>query len=88
MESAVNRAWEQTLFPALEKETLDSLSERAESAAIEVCCRNLKKQLMEAALGGKRVLAIDPGHKDGGTVAVIDKKGHLLEHASIRLGES
>ena len=41
---------------------------------------NLKKLLLEAPLGQKRLLAVDPGIRTGCKTAVLDAQGNLLEH--------
>ncbi|MBP8649067.1 MAG: RNA-binding transcriptional accessory protein [Bacteriovoracaceae bacterium] len=68
------------LAPSLENEMKGSLKERADDEAIGVFARNLRELLMAPPLGGKRVLAIDPGFRTGCKVVCLDAQGKLLHH--------
>jgi uncharacterized protein len=45
----------------------------------------LRNLLLQPPLVGKRVLAIDPGYKNGCKLAAIDEFGSLLEHDLIHI---
>ena len=66
------------LLPSLEREARRELTENAETHAVEVFARNLKNLLLQPPLHGKRVLAVDPGYKNGCKLAVLDEFGALL----------
>jgi uncharacterized protein len=68
------------LLPSLEREARRELTENAETHAIDVFGRNLKNLLLQPPLHGKRVLAVDPGYKNGCKLAVLDEFGALLAH--------
>ncbi len=68
------------LLPSLEREVRRELTENAETHAIEVFGRNLKNLLLQPPLPGKRVLAVDPGYKNGCKLAALDEFGALLAH--------
>jgi len=68
------------VLPSLEREARRELTEKAESHAVEVFARNLRNLLLQPPLPGKRVLAIDPGYKNGCKLAVLDEFGGLLAH--------
>jgi protein Tex len=68
------------LLPSLEREARRELTEKAESHAVEVFARNLRNLLLQPPLQGKRVLAIDPGYKNGCKLAALDEFGALLTH--------
>src|SRR3954468_18135140 len=74
----VRDALTRLLLPSLEREVRRELTENAETHAIEVFGRNLKNLLLQPPLHGKRVLAIDPGYKNGCKLAAIDEFGALL----------
>jgi uncharacterized protein len=57
--------------------------ERADAQAIQVFAENLRNLLLAAPLGGKRVLAVDPGYRTGCKVVVVDEKGDLKDHTVI-----
>jgi uncharacterized protein len=67
------------LGPAMETETRLALKERAEREAIRVFAANLRELLLAPPLGGKRVMAIDPGFRTGCKVVCLDRQGKLLE---------
>jgi len=66
------------VLPSLEREARRDLTEKAESRAVDVFARNLTKLLMQPPVRGRRVLAIDPGFKNGCKVAAIDEFGAVL----------
>jgi protein Tex len=76
----VRDAFARLLLPSLEREARRELTEKAESHAVEVFARNLRNLLLQPPLAGKRVLAVDPGYKNGCKLAVLDEFGALLGH--------
>jgi uncharacterized protein len=80
---AVDDAISRLLMPSLEREVRRELTEHAQDHAVDIFARNLRSLLMRPPLGGKRVLAIDPGVRTGCKVAVLDETGTLLEDAVI-----
>jgi protein Tex len=76
----VRDALSRLLLPSLEREARRELTENAETHAIEVFGRNLKNLLLQPPLHGKRVLAVDPGYKNGCKLAALDEFGALLTH--------
>jgi uncharacterized protein len=76
----VRDALSRLLLPSLEREARRELTEKAESHAVEVFARNLRNLLLQPPLAGKRVLAIDPGYKNGCKLAVLDEFGALVGH--------
>ena len=51
---------------------------------------NLRQLLLDAPLGQKRVLALDPGFRTGCKLAILSRQGDLLKHdvVFIRMGDS
>jgi len=80
LETALEDAYSRLLLPSLENESENLLKQRADAEAIAVFASNLKKLLLEAPLGQKRLLAVDPGIRTGCKTAVLDAQGALLEH--------
>jgi uncharacterized protein len=78
-------ALERLLVPSLEREARRELTERAESHAVEVFARNLKHLLLQPPVRGRRVLAIDPGFRNGCKLAGIDEFGNLVVDGIVRL---
>jgi uncharacterized protein len=67
------------LFPSLERELRNKLTERADQHAIETFATNLSNLLMQPPLDHKVVMGIDPAYKSGCKVAVVDETGKYLE---------
>lgn len=79
----VRDALARLLLPSLEREARRELTEKAEAHAVDVFAENLRKLLLQPPLRGKRVLAIDPGYKNGCKVSALDELGKPLEHALV-----
>jgi uncharacterized protein len=76
----VRDALARLILPSLEREARRELTEKAEVHAVEVFARNLRNLLLQPPLPGKRVLAVDPGYKNGCKLAALDEFGKLLAH--------
>lgn len=83
IERAIEDGFKRLLFPSLEREIRNSLTERAEEEAIKVFALNLKPLLMQPPIKGKTVMGIDPGYRTGCKVAVIDETGKLLDYTTV-----
>ncbi len=73
------------ILPSLEREVRRDLTDRAESHAVRVFAKNLRKLLLQPPVRNRRVLAVDPGLKRGAKLAALDEFGNLLEHEVIYL---
>ncbi len=73
------------LLPSLERELRRELTERAEDHALTVFARNLRNLLLQPPINGRRVLAIDPGFRNGCKLVGLDQFGNILEHDLIFL---
>lgn len=80
---AVRDCYKRLLSPSMETETRMTSKKKADEEAINVFAKNLSELLMAAPLGGKRVLAIDPGFRTGCKVVCLDKQGKLLHFEAI-----
>jgi protein Tex len=80
LQLAVADSYERLLKTSIEVDVRLVLKDRADAEAIKVFAANLRNLLLHPPLGGKRVLAIDPGYRTGCKVAVIDEKGDLQTH--------
>jgi len=76
----VRDALSRLILPSLEREVRRELTEKAETHAVEVFARNLRNLLLQPPLPGRRILAIDPGYKNGCKLAALDEFGKLLAH--------
>jgi len=71
------------LLPAIERALRRSLTEKAETHAIQVFATNLRNLLSQPPLADHVILGIDPGYRTGSKVAVIDSTGKPLGTATI-----
>ena len=79
VERACADAWERLLFPSMERELRNDLTDRANTAAIRVFSDNLHQLLMQPPIKGKVTLGVDPGFRTGCKLAVIDENGKVLD---------
>ena len=76
---ACEDAWERLIFPSLEREVRNELTDRANVSAIRVFAQNLHQLLMQPPIKGKVTLGVDPGFRTGCKLAVIDENGRVLD---------
>jgi protein Tex len=88
VKKALRDAWKRLLQPSLESEFRMALKQRSDEDAIAVFAENLRQLLLASPLGGKRVIAIDPGYRTGCKTVVLDEKGSLLENTVIYVHEA
>lgn len=80
---ATEDAFKRLLFPSLERELRNELTELADLHAIRIFSKNLGSLLLQAPLKSKVVIGIDPAFRTGCKVAVIDHYGKYLEGTTI-----
>ena len=83
LEEAVADGYKRLLKPAIETEFARQSKEQADEEAIAVFAANLRQLLLDAPLGQKRVMGIDPGFRTGCKVVCLDAQGNLLYHEAI-----
>ncbi len=76
--AAVHDAYRRLIEPSLENELLAELKRRADVEAVRIFASNLRELLMAPPLGGRTVLAVDPGFRTGCKVVCLDAHGSLL----------
>lgn len=83
MEETIEDSYDRLLFPSLERECRNDLTDRADEQAIKMFEVNLKPLLMEAPLKNNIILGLDPAYRTGCKIAVIDVNGNVLDTAVI-----
>jgi protein Tex len=78
VKKAIRDSYKRLLQPGLETEMRTALKQRGDEEAINVFAENLRQLLLSSPLGGKRLLAIDPGYRTGCKTVCLDEKGDLL----------
>ena len=83
MDETIEDAYDRLLFPSLERECRNDLTDKADEQAIKMFEVNLKPLLMEAPLKNNIILGLDPAYRTGCKIAVIDTNGNVLDTAVI-----
>ena len=76
---AAEDAYSRLIFPAIEREVRNTLTENADEAAIKVFSVNLRQLLMQPPVKGRVAMGLDPGYRTGCKVAVVDATGRVLD---------
>ena len=79
MDEVVEDSFSRLLFPSLENECRNNLTDKADEQAIKMFEVNLKPLLMVAPLKNNIILGLDPAYRTGCKIAVIDKNGDVLD---------
>lgn len=88
LQKAIEDGYKRLLFPALEREIRNQLTEIAEKQAIKIFGINLKQLLLQAPLAGHTVMGLDPGYRTGCKMAVVDPTGSVIAHGVLKLTHS
>ena len=88
-------AYDRLIYPALEREIRNDLTETASENAIKIFGMNLRQLLLAPPVKGKVTIGLDPGYRTGCKTAVVDATGHVLEttviyptHSEAKVAES
>ncbi len=76
----ITDSYQRLIFPSIEREVRNELTEKADEQAIKMFESNLRPLLLQPPLKGKRIMGLDPGYRTGCKVAVIDANGNVLAH--------
>lgn len=74
----VEDSYARLLFPSLERDIRNYLTDMSETSAIKVFSENLRQLLLQPPIKGKNVLALDPGFRTGCKLACVDDTGKVL----------
>ena len=81
--TAIEDAYKRLIFPSIEREVRNHLTELAQERAISVFGENIKNLLLQPPLKGKVVMGFDPGYVNGCKIAVVDASGKFLDEAIV-----
>ena len=76
---AAEDAYDRLIFPSIERDIRNEITEAAEKSAIKVFGLNLRQLLMQPPIKGRCVLGLDPGYRTGCKAAVVDETGKVLD---------
>ena len=72
-------AYDRLIYPSIEREIRNMMTEKADAGAIKVFALNTKELLLQPPIKGKTVIGLDPGYRTGCKVAVVDRTGKVLD---------
>lgn len=75
---AIDDAYQRLIFPSIENEIRNDLTEKAEETSMIVFKENLKQLLLVAPVEHRIVLGFDPAFRTGCKLAVVDEHGKVL----------
>ncbi len=79
LKEAIEDSYKRLIFPAIEREIRNELTEKAEDGAIRVFGKNLEQLLLQPPVAGHVVLGWDPAFRTGCKLAVVDATGKVLD---------
>ncbi len=81
-------AYSRLIYPSIEREIRNMLTESAAASAIKVFAMNTKELLLAPPVKGKVVIGLDPGYRTGCKVAVVAATGKVLDTGVIYITHS
>ena len=78
VQTAAEDAYDRLIFPSLERELRNDLTERANTGAIKNFAVNLKPLLMQPPVKNTVTLGLDPAYRTGCKLAVVDSASRVL----------
>ena len=79
VEDAVKDSYKRLIYPSMEREIRNVLSENAQEQAIKMFDVNLRPLLMEPPVKDKVTMGFDPAYRTGCKIAVVDGTGKVLD---------
>lgn len=79
VENACKDAFARLIFPSIEREVRNELTEKASEQAIKMFEVNLRPLLLQPPLKGKVIMGLDPAYRTGCKIAVINAEGNVLD---------
>ena len=77
--AAAEDAFDRLIFPSIQREARNDLTDMAGQGAIANFALNLKPLLMQPPVKGFVTMGLDPGYRNGCKVAVVDGTGKVLD---------
>ena len=79
IKAAAEDSYDRLLYPSLEREIRNFLTDEASEGAIHNFALNLRPLLMQPPVKGHVTMGLDPGYRMGCKVAVVDGTGKVLD---------
>ncbi len=75
LENVIVDSLDRLIYPSIENELRNILTEKSEEEAIANFAKNLEDLLLQPPLYKKTILGLDPGYRTGAKLAIIDNEG-------------
>ena len=83
LEEVAQDSYKRLIFPAIEREVRNHLTDLAQERAIKVFGKNLQGLLLKPPIKNAVVMGFDPAYRTGCKIAVVDKNGKLLDFTTV-----
>lgn len=77
--AAVEDSFTRLIFPSIEREIRNELTDTACESSIKVFGENTRQLLMQPPVKGRVTIGLDPGYRTGCKVAVVSETGKVLD---------
>lgn len=79
LKDTIRDSFQRLIYPAIEREVRNGLTDQAQEGAIKVFGKNLEQILMQPPIANCVVLGWDPAFRTGCKLAVVDATGKVLD---------
>ena len=76
---AIDDAFSRLIFPSIEREIRNEITDKANVSSIKVFSENTRNLLMQPPVKGNVTIGLDPGYRTGCKVAVVSETGKVLD---------
>ena len=83
LKEAVEDSYKRLICPSVEIDVTVETKMKSDRAAVEIFAQNLRNLLLQAPLGEKKIVGIDPGLRTGCKCVALDATGKFLETCTI-----
>ena len=79
LENVIIDSLDRLIYPSIENELRNILTEKSEEEAIANFAKNLEDLLLQPPLYKRTILGLDPGYRTGAKLAIIDNEGFFRD---------
>ena len=83
LKEAIEDGYKRLICPSVEIDVTVETKMKSDRAAVEIFAQNLRNLLLQAPLGEKKIVGIDPGLRTGCKCVALDATGKFLETCTI-----
>ena len=83
IESSIDDSYKRLIYPSIEREIRNYLTDIAQERAINVFGKNVKNLLLQPPIKNNVVMGFDPAFRTGCKIAVVDENGKLLHTTTV-----